>query len=38
MKAASLGVPVDHMAFPIILMILTALGCILLSIRFFRWE
>lgn len=38
MKAASLGLPVDHMAFPIILMVLIALVCILLSIRFFRWE
>lgn len=38
MKAASLGLTLDHMAFPIILMLTLAVLCILLSIRFFRWE
>jgi len=38
MKATSLGLPLEHMTFPIILMILLAVVCILLSIRFFRWE
>lgn len=38
MKATSLGLTLDHMAFPIILMIALAVLCIVLSIRFFRWE
>lgn len=38
MKAASLGLPVENMTFPVILMIVLAVVCILLSIRFFRWE
>lgn len=38
LKAASLGLPVENMAFPVTLMILVAAVCIILSIRFFRWE
>jgi len=38
MKATSLGLPLDHMAFPIILMFALAVLCIVLSIHFFRWE
>jgi len=38
MKATSLGLPVENMTFPIILMIGLAAVCILLSVRFFRWE
>ena len=38
MKATSLGLSLDHMAFPIILMLALAVLCIVLSIRFFRWE
>lgn len=38
LKNTSLGLPIEHAAFPIILMIGLALVCIALSIRFFRWE
>lgn len=38
MKAASLGLPAEHMTFPVILMIVLAVLCILLSVRYFRWE
>ncbi len=38
MKVTSLGLPVENMIFPIMLMIVLAVVCILLSIRFFRWE
>ncbi|MDD3168559.1 MAG: ABC transporter permease [Eubacteriales bacterium] len=38
MKAASLGLPMEHMTFPVLLMIALAVLCILLSLRFFRWE
>ena len=35
LKVASLGLPVDHMAFPVILMIVIVGICIILSVRFF---
>ena len=38
LKAASLGLPQENMTFPTALMIVLALVCIALSIRFFRWE
>lgn len=38
MKAVSLGLPIDNVIFPIALMIVLAVLCIGLSIRFFRWE
>lgn len=37
-KAASLGLPVDSVLLPIIMMIVLAVVCITVSIRFFRWE
>ncbi len=38
LKAASLGLPQQNMMFPAVLMVVLALVCIALSIRFFRWE
>jgi len=38
LKNTSLGLPAENVTFPIILMILLALVCVALSIRFFRWE
>ena len=38
MKATALGLPLENMTFSIILMIVLAVLCIILSIRFFRWE
>ncbi len=38
MKTTTLGISAENMAFPVILMVLVAAVCILLSIRFFRWE
>jgi ABC-2 type transport system permease protein len=38
LKAASLDLPMDDMAFPVILMTALAIICIGLSVRFFRWE
>lgn len=38
MKAASLGLPLEQMVFPVVLMIVMAIFCIVLSVRFFRWE
>lgn len=38
LKATSLGLPMENVTFPIILMLLIAAACIALSIRFFRWE
>lgn len=38
MKSASLGIPLEHVVFSVCLMSLLALVCILLSIRYFRWE
>jgi len=38
LKAASLGLPVDSVFLPIIVMIVLAVVCTGISIRFFRWE
>jgi len=38
LKAISLGLPIDRVLVPIIIMIALAVGCIAVSIRFFRWE
>ncbi|MGF7059053.1 ABC transporter permease [Brassicibacter mesophilus] len=38
LKAASLGLPVDSVLLPIIVMIVLAVICIAVSIQFFRWE
>ncbi|MEL7658675.1 MAG: ABC transporter permease, partial [Bacillota bacterium] len=38
LKATSLGLPLENVTFSILLMILLAVVCIALSIRFFRWE
>jgi len=38
LKAAALGLPVDSVLLPIIVMIALAVVCITVSIRFFRWE
>ena len=38
LKAASLGLPMDGVLLPIILMAALAVVCIGVSIRFFRWE
>jgi ABC-2 type transport system permease protein len=38
LKAASLDLPMDDMAFPVILMTALAIICIGLSVRFLRWE
>jgi len=38
LKAAALGLPADSVLLPIIVMIMLAVVCIAVSIRFFRWE
>ena len=38
LKATALGLPVDSVLLPIIVMIALAVVCITVSIRFFRWE
>lgn len=38
LKAASLGLPVESVLLPIVVMIVLAVICITISIRFFRWE
>ncbi|MPW25253.1 ABC transporter permease [Alkalibaculum sp. M08DMB] len=38
LKAASLGLPIESVIFPIMVMILFAIICISVSIRFFKWE
>lgn len=38
LKAASLGLPMDSVLLPIVVMIVLAVICITISIRFFRWE
>lgn len=38
LKAASLGLQVDSVLLPIVVMIVLAVICITISIRFFRWE
>lgn len=37
-KAASLGLPVDSVLLPVVVMIALAVICISISIRFFKWE
>lgn len=38
LKAASLGLSMDEVIFPIIVMIVLAVICIIISIKFFKWE
>lgn len=38
MKAASLGLPMDSVLMQILVMVILALTCIGISIKFFRWE
>lgn len=38
LKAASLGLPMDSVLLPIIVMVALAVVCIAVSMRFFRWE
>lgn len=37
-KASTLGLPINNVVVPIILMILLSIICITISIRFFKWE
>ncbi|BCJ93858.1 transport permease protein [Anaerocolumna cellulosilytica] len=38
LKAASLGLPMDSVYIPVIVMLLVAVICVSISIRFFKWE
>lgn len=38
LKAASLGLPIDNVLVPIMVMFLLAIVCIGISLRFFKWE
>jgi len=38
LKGSSLGTPLDNILLPVIVMIVLAIICIWLSVRFFRWE
>lgn len=38
LKSTSLGLPLDDMALPVLLMAALTVLCVILSIRFFRWE
>lgn len=38
LKAASLGLPVEGVIFPIVIMAALAIICIVVSVRFFKWE
>lgn len=38
LKAASLGLPIDSVLIPVIVMIVIAVICISTSLRFFKWE
>ena len=38
LKAASLGLPIDNVFVPIIVMVVLAIICIGISLRFFKWE
>lgn len=38
LKSATLGLPVDNVMLPIIIIALVALTCSVISIRFFKWE
>ena len=38
LKAASIGLPINNVLIPIIIMIIIAIMCTAVSIRFFKWE
>ncbi len=38
LKAASLGLPIDGVFLPVIVMLVVAVICITISLRFFKWE
>lgn len=38
LKAVSLGLPTDSMFIPVIVMIVIAVICTTISIRYFKWE
>lgn len=38
LKAASLGLPIDSVFFPVLVMIVIAIICTTVSLRFFKWE
>ena len=38
MKSAFLGVPIDNMWVPIVIMIAVTMICMSISVRFFKWE
>lgn len=38
MKATSLGLPIDKVMWPVLIMILLAFICTSISVRFFKWE
>lgn len=38
LKASTLGLPIDNLIFPIILMISIFVVCIVISVKFFKWE
>lgn len=38
LKSASLGLPVDSTILPVLVMVIIAVVCIIVSLRFFKWE
>ena len=38
MKNAALGLPIENAAVPVVVMVILAVICVIVSIRFFRWE
>ena len=38
LKAASLGLPIDSVFIPVVVMIVIAVICTTVSLRFFKWE
>lgn len=38
LKGTSLGIPIENILVPVIVMIVLTLVCIILSIKFFKWE
>ena len=38
LKATSIGLPIENVLFPIIVMVVIAVICACVSVRFFRWE
>ncbi|TCL54580.1 ABC-2 type transport system permease protein [Kineothrix alysoides] len=38
LKAASLGLPIDSVFIPVVVMIIIAVICVTISLRFFKWE